>query len=67
MNEPVGLLVWLTVLYIVLWIFALILLVLAAFTIGSIIYDVFVKPAIENIADYLENVFKKRGDKNENE
>ena len=65
MNEPVGLLVWLTVLYIILWIFALILLVLAAFTIGSIIYDVFVKPAIENIADYLENVFKKRGDKNE--
>lgn len=61
MNEPVGLLVWLTVLYIVLWIFALILLVLAAFTIGSIIYDVFVKPAIENIADYLEYVFKKRG------
>lgn len=61
MNEPVGLLVWLTVLYIVLWIFALILLVLAAFTIGSIIYDVFVKPAIENIADYLEGTFKKRG------
>lgn len=65
MNEPVGLLVWLTVLYIILWIFALILLVLAAFTIGSIIYDVFVKPTIENIADYLEYVFKKRGDKNE--
>lgn len=60
-----GLLVWLTVLYIVLWIFALILLVLAAFAIGSTIYDVFVKPAIESIADYLEYVLKKRGDKNE--
>ena len=65
MNEPVGLLVWLTVLYIVLWIFALTLLVLAAFVIGSTIYDVFIKPAVENIADYLEYVLKKRGDKNE--
>jgi len=60
-----GLLICLTVLYIVLWIFALTLLVLAAFTIGSIIYDVFIKPAVENIADYLEYVLKKRGDKNE--
>lgn len=56
-----GLLVWLTVLYIVLWIFALTLFVLFAFVIGSIIYDVFIRPAIENIVDYLENAFKKRG------
>lgn len=56
-----GLLVWLTVLYIALWIFALTLFVLFAFTIGSIIYDVFIKPAIENIVDYLEAHFKKRG------
>lgn len=61
MNEPVGLLVWLTVLYIVLWIFALTLLVLAAFTIVSIIYDVLIRPGIENIVDYLEDAFEKRG------
>lgn len=61
MNEPVGLLICLTVLYIVLWIFALTLFVLVAFIIGSIIYDVFIKPGIENIADYLEDAFKKRG------
>jgi len=56
-----GLLVLLTVLYIVLWIFALTLFVLFAFVIGSTIYDVFIKPAIENIVDYLEANFKKRG------
>lgn len=56
-----GLLVLLTVLYIVLWIFALTLLVLAAFTIGSIIYDVLIRPGIENIVDYLEDTFEKRG------
>lgn len=60
-----GLLVCLTVLYIiVLWIFgifALTLFVLSAFVIGSIIYDVFIRPGIENIADYLEDTFKKRG------
>ena len=54
-----GLLIWLTVLYIVLWIFALTLFVLVAFVIGSTIYDVFIKPGIENIADYLEDTFKK--------
>lgn len=56
-----GLLVWLTVLYIVLWIFALTLFVFVAFVIGSAIYDVFIKPAIEHIVDYLEDTFKKRG------
>lgn len=61
MNEPVGLLVWVIVPYIMFWIFALTLFVLFAFVIGAIIYDVFIKPAIENIADYLEANFKKRG------
>lgn len=61
MNEPVGLLVCLTVLYIILWIFALTLFVFVAFVIGSTIYDVFIKPAVENIVDYLEDTFKKRG------
>ena len=61
MNEPVGLLVWLTVLYIILWIFALTLFVLSAFVIGSIIYDVFIRPGIEIIVDYLEDTFEKRG------
>lgn len=56
-----GLLVWLTVPWIVFWVFALTLFVLFAFVIGSIIYDVFIRPAIENIADYLEDTFKKRG------
>ena len=56
-----GLLVWLIVLYIMFWIFALTLFVLFAFVIGAIIYDVFIKPTIENIADYLEGTFKKRG------
>ena len=63
MNEPVGLLVWSTVL-IVLWILALILFILVAFTISLTIYDVF-KPVINNIADYFEYIFKKRSDKNE--
>lgn len=64
MNELAGLLALLTVLYIVLWILALILFVWVAFATGLTIYDVF-KPVIENITDYIEYVFKKRGDKNE--
>lgn len=56
-----GLLVWLTVPWIIFWLIALTLFVLFAFVIGAIIYDVFIKPAIENIADYLEDTFKKRG------
>ena len=56
-----GLLVWLIVPYIMFWIFALTLFVLFAFVIGSIIYDVLIRPGIENIVNYLEDTFKKRG------